>query len=1099
MQTYKSSLKLALCAAVFLRGVLLNQSASAAVGSSVTPAAISNQYTGYITIQVSNLTAGAAVVVQKFIDVNSNGIVDAGDALVQQFQVSDGQGPALFSGVTNVNIPFDSNPASGAITTQLSPATEGVVQRFVAQYLFVISSPTGQFTPMTNTFIVTNSAYGQKFTGTVTSGGSNVPNALVFLARPPGGGGGGGGGGFNPLGGVVADSSGNFKIKASAGTYRLVAFGGNFVGNSGVAPVLTLGNGTTINTNLVMTAATRTISGRVVDAGNNNLGLPGILFAAQSNSKDLGLGATDTNGNFVLPALAEQFGFGSDQQSLDLQGYLGLNNSPTNVDATASNVTGVTIALTKATAMIYGSVLDQNNNPLAGVRMGGQNETNSNGPYQGDGTTDPNGNYSIGVDADLWSPEISSGENSISFGNYIFSQGPAWVFNNGGPGTNVSAGAAIQANFGAILATNQITGNVKDNNNNPIVSVQVFASATINGNSYQSEQNTDSNGNYSLNVANGSWNVGVYCCCDNNSLQSIGSYQCPNGTNVNISNNNGVANFIVQTNSGGGSYLIDGYVTDTLSNPVVGVNVYATNSMGSNLATSTGANGYYQFTVGNGNWDVSVLCCCGSNSLQNLGNYQCPSGTNVNISNNGAVANFIVQTNSGGGSYLIDGYVMDTLSIPVGGVHVHANNGLGSNLTTSTDTNGYYQFSVGNGNWDVVVDCADLNTKGYGCVSDQQINISGGNYNNLDFTVSACGALAITTTSLPDGMVGSNYFAQLQNDGCSSPFTWTLTPGSLPLPAGLGISTNGGIGGIPTSAPFGGVTNYFSVRVTDSTANYVDQLLSIAVYPTLTIALNSLPNGTNGKPYSAQVLVTGGNEYYIGNTPDGYSLIYNGPVPPGLSIGYGTTTVSNQYLVISGTPTNTGTFSFTMGAQDADNNQVQRNVSITIIASSLQITSTSPLVPATVGVNYMNQLQGTGGTPPYNWTIALGSQPLPPNLSLSTNGVISGMPATAATNNFIVRITDHNAVTTTKAFTLVVNPAAARPTISSPLRLSNHQFQFTVNGEAARNYTVQYALGLTGPGSWSTLVVTNPGVSSFTVTDPNATNGLRFYRVMVGP
>jgi hypothetical protein len=56
-----------------------------------------------------------------------------------------------------------------------------------------------------------------------------------------------------------------------------------------------------------------------------------------------------------------------------------------------------------------------------------------------------------------------------------------------------------------------------------------------------------------------------------------------------------------------------------------------------------------------------------------------------------------------------------------------------------------------------------------------------------------------------------------------------------------------------------------------------------------------------------------------------------------------------------------------------------------------------------------------------------------------------------------------------------------------------------VNGEAARNYTVQYALGLTGPGSWSTLVVTNPGVSSFTVTDPNATNGLRFYRVMVGP
>ena len=996
MLTYKTPLKLFIGLAVFHLGVLLSQSASAAVGSSVTPGAISNEYTGYITIQVSNLTAGATVVVQKFVDINSNGIVDAGDPLVQQFQLSDGQGPALFSGVTNVNIPFDLNPASGAITTQLSPATEGVAQRFVAQYLFVISSPTGQFTPMTNTFIVTNSAYGQKFTGTVTSGGSNVPNALVFLARPPGSGG-GGGGGFNPLGGVVADSSGNFKIKAPAGTYRLVAFGGNFVGNSGVAPVLTLGNGATINTNLVMTAATRTISGRVVDASNNNLGLPGILFAAQSNSKDLGLGATDTNGNFVLPALAEQFGFGSDQQSLDLQGYLGLNNSPTNVDATASNVTGVIIALTKATAMIYGSVLDQNNNPLPGVRMGGQNETNSNGPYQGDGTTDPNGNYSIGVDADVWSPQISSGENSITFANYIFSQGPPWVFNNGGPGTNVSTGAAIQANFGAILATNQITGYVKDNNNNPIVSVQVYAYATINGNSYQSEQNTDPNGNYSLNVANASWNVNVYCCCDNNSLQSIGNYQCPNGTNVNISNNSGVANFTVQTNSGGGTYLIDGYVMDTLSNPVVGV-------------------------------------------------------------------------------------------------HVHATNGMGSSFTTSTDTNGYYQFSVGNGNWDVVVDCAELTGQGYSCVSDQQANVSGGNFNNLDFTVQLCQALAITTTFVPDAMINFPYYYntssgyQLQNNGCYPPFTWSLAPGSAPLPAGLNLSPGGNISGTPaTNATVG--TNYFFVQVVDNQSTTNQQLLPLVVYPTVKITNTSVPNGTSGVPYSVSLMATGGAGGYFG-----WSLI-SGTLPLGLNVNDGT----NFTGILSGTPTQTGTFSFTVGLIDNSGYQPQRTYSITIVAATLQITTTSPLVPATVGVNYTNQLQGTGGTPPYTWTIALGSQPLPPNLNLGTNGVISGMPTSAGTNNFIVRITDHNSVTTTKLFTLVVNPAAARPTITSAVRLSNHQFQFTVNGVAGQNYTVQYALGLTGPGSWSTLVVTNPGVSSFTVTDQNATNGLRFYRVKVGP
>jgi len=57
--------------------------------------------------------------------------------------------------------------------------------------------------------------------------------------------------------------------------------------------------------------------------------------------------------------------------------------------------------------------------------------------------------------------------------------------------------------------------------NNPISGVQVYANATINGSSYNTQANTDGNGNYSLNVANGGWNISVYCCCDNNSLDSI--------------------------------------------------------------------------------------------------------------------------------------------------------------------------------------------------------------------------------------------------------------------------------------------------------------------------------------------------------------------------------------------------------------------------------------------------------------------------------------------------------------------------------------------------------------------------------------------------
>src|SRR5260370_12136536 len=128
---------------------------------------------------------------------------------------------------------------------------------------------------------------------------------------------------------------------------------------------------------------------------------------------------------------------------------------------------------------------------------------------------------------------------------------------------------AVQANFTAVLATNQITGQVKDSGNNPISGVQVYGNATINGSSYNAQTTTDGNGNYSLNVANGSWNISVYCCCGNNSLdQALGSgnYQCPNNQNVNSNNNNVVANFTVQ--------LCNGVQINTTSLPNGQVGVY---------------------------------------------------------------------------------------------------------------------------------------------------------------------------------------------------------------------------------------------------------------------------------------------------------------------------------------------------------------------------------------------------------------------------------------------------------------------------------------------------------------------------------------------
>ncbi len=55
---------------------------------------------------------------------------------------------------------------------------------------------------------------------------------------------------------------------------------------------------------------------------------------------------------------------------------------------------------------------------------------------------------------------------------------------------------------------------------------------------------------------------------------------------------------------------------------------------------------------------------------------------------------------------------------------------------------------------------------------------------------------------------------------------------------------------------------------------------------------------------------------------------------------------------------------------------------------------------------YTAQLQGSGGQTPYSWSLAPGSAPLPPGLTLSVGGVISGIPTTARNSSFTVIMTD---------------------------------------------------------------------------------------------
>jgi len=116
-------------------------------------------------------------------------------------------------------------------------------------------------------------------------------------------------------------------------------------------------------------------------------------------------------------------------------------------------------------------------------------------------------------------------------------------------------------------------------------------------------------------------------------------------------------------------------------------------------------------------------------------------------------------------------------------------------------------------------------------------------------------ALTITTTSFSNGVVGTAYNASVAVSGGTSPFTFSITSGSLPAGLSLNPST-GAISGTPTA---GGATS-FTVTATDSGSppQTVNQALSITINPLLAITTTSLPNGVVSTPYSAALQSTGG-------------------------------------------------------------------------------------------------------------------------------------------------------------------------------------------------------------------------------------------------
>ncbi|HEX9005557.1 MAG TPA: putative Ig domain-containing protein, partial [Blastocatellia bacterium] len=252
------------------------------------------------------------------------------------------------------------------------------------------------------------------------------------------------------------------------------------------------------------------------------------------------------------------------------------------------------------------------------------------------------------------------------------------------------------------------------------------------------------------------------------------------------------------------------------------------------------------------------------------------------------------------------------------------------------------------------------------------------------------------------------------------------------------------------------------------------------------ITLAGLPGGTAGVAYTQSNIASGGTAPYslsltAGSLPSGVTISGNG---------------------LTGTPTQPGTFSFTLNATDAYGCTGSQSYTVTIVCPAI-ILSPIALPNATVNVAYPQTITAS---PAGSYTFSVTSGLLPAGLTLNSNGSFSGAPTQSGVFNFRVMATTFGSCSSFADYTLLVNCAAITVNPSSlPGGTLGTPYNQAVSASPAGTYFYSVTSGalpngLTLNGATGAITGTpiNPGLFTFTVSAAaGGCRGSRTYTVEI--
>ncbi|HYF35769.1 MAG TPA: putative Ig domain-containing protein, partial [Prosthecobacter sp.] len=493
---------------------------------------------------------------------------------------------------------------------------------------------------------------------------------------------------------------------------------------------------------------------------------------------------------------------------------------------------------------------------------------------------------------------------------------------------------------------------------------------------------------------------------------SLSSGTLPNGLALNTSTgvisgtpvNGTAASFTVRVTDPNGCQSERSYaLTPTCPSLALNPATLANGTLGaaySQTLTVTGGTAPFVFAITNGSLPAGLTLNTGTGAITGS-----PTSTTA--------ASFTVRVTDSYGCQGLKAYTVTpacpVITVTPGSLPLAAVNTAYTQTLTATGGTGPYTWTLTSGTLPAgitldgtsgVISGTAAASNGAGASLVITVTDSRGCQRQVNANLLVCPVISLSPGTLPNTVSGSVYSQTLSASGGTAPYTYVLASGALPQGLSLDAST-GTISGTPNADN----STTFTVRATDAVGCQGSANYSITGgCPTVTISPATLAPARLGAAYAETVTASPG-----GSNSYSWSL-HSGSLPTGLTLN----TVDGA---ITGTPSATGTYSFTLRATHNNGCFALSPYSMTIACPTMEIATTS-LPAGYINAAYAQTLSATGNITPVTWTIASGT--LPAGLSLSSTGVISGAPATTGTAIFSVRATDEYGCQVTRTLSIGV-------------------------------------------------------------------------------